>query len=537
MNTVTYDALKEIKMKTHMTFALVLGVACWAAECSAASPDHAPPSPWALLRNHINGIGGMEAIERQKSVHSEGEVEFLGGKMRGTFKEWIVKPDKVRVETEVNGMKSLIGSDGTVNWSLDQHGNLNVNKARGPVRNDIQRFIIKLLSLVDKPKNPFKLTDLGVRKLHGKPCRVVALSNRVDQNTLTMFFDADSSLLRLTEAKVNGKLRERRTYDDYRLVDGVKHPHLIKTVTYPGAILEKRTVTATQANPEIPPALFLPPEKKKTFTFSNGKDATDIDFELINGLIFIPCEMAGRRAHWILDSGANATFIHQKQVEKFGLKREGAGKSCVISQTMDVSFVKLPAFSFPGLEFNSHVVTAASTKGCLGAPRVEELGILGYDFISRFVIKIDYNRKKISFFSPENFVYSGSGSVVEGAVRERLLLVPATIDETASGDWILDTGASTCLVLRQFAIDHHLKSHSDRRSVTRNLNGTPSERKVANLKSLTIGDKKIENPQMLVSTRKEPEWLTRPVAGHIGYSILKNFVVYLDYVRTQIILE
>ena len=44
---------------------------------------------------------------------------------------------------------------------------------------------------------------------------------------------------------------------------------------------------------------------------------------------------------------------------------------------------------------------------------LDVVGILGFDFLSRFVTKVDYANQLISFYDPDSFKYTGNGHNID----------------------------------------------------------------------------------------------------------------------------
>jgi hypothetical protein len=58
--------------------------------------------------------------------------------------------------------------------------------------------------------------------------------------------------------------------------------------------------------------------------------------------------------------------------------------------------------------------------------------IVGHDVFARYVLDIDWPRRRLRFYAAESFVHRGPGAVVAAEIRDAQLLVPAGIG-TADG--------------------------------------------------------------------------------------------------------
>ena len=67
-------------------------------------------------------------------------------------------------------------------------------------------------------------------------------------------------------------------------------------------------------------------------------------------------------------------------------------------------------------------------------------GILGYDFLSRFVTRVDYAREELTLYDPELFEYAVDGARVEASLVGDTFAVPVSVDGVPAGRWAVDLG-------------------------------------------------------------------------------------------------
>jgi hypothetical protein len=144
------------------------------------------------------------------------------------------------------------------------------------------------------------------------------------------------------------------------------------------------------------------------FYIENDNDRTSFRFELINNLIVVPVVINDTvNLNFILDTGVRATILTDNSITNFDLTKcrpvhiVGAGimnevEAFVVS---NITF-RLPGISSPGLSIVALKEDYLHLQNHLG---MEIHGILGYDFFSQFVVRIDYESKIITVFDPEKF--------------------------------------------------------------------------------------------------------------------------------------
>lgn len=110
---------------------------------------------------------------------------------------------------------------------------------------------------------------------------------------------------------------------------------------------------------------------------------------------------------WLLDTGADQEVINSTRVKSFGLTMYGKTVTSGGGNSAEYDYATGATFTLPGVPLrNQHVATIDETglERALGIPLG---GLLGYDFISRFVVEIDYEKKSITLHDPATWQFSG----------------------------------------------------------------------------------------------------------------------------------
>jgi hypothetical protein len=123
-----------------------------------------------------------------------------------------------------------------------------------------------------------------------------------------------------------------------------------------------------------------------------------IPFELVNKTIFIQVTVAHTPLRFVLDTGDKYAVIDLSTAKSLGLELGdqvpvgGGGKDTVMG-----NFLKNSQFSVTGLgNFAQPLFIAVPLEDLAKVSGHEFAGILGYDFISKFVIEIDYLKQAIT---------------------------------------------------------------------------------------------------------------------------------------------
>ena len=174
------------------------------------------------------------------------------------------------------------------------------------------------------------------------------------------------------------------------------------------------------------------------YLFTSGTSALEIPFQLSSNFVFVQLRVNNSRPLWFLFSTASTSVIDTRIAKELGLPVQGkedlggieAGLIPGISLALPgVTALNLTVAPLP-LDFLSSIMGRAIA------------GTIGYDFISRFVIEVDYATRKMNVYAPASYRYSGSGDVIPIKFIDKsfLHLVPELLEiMEAMGRGILET--------------------------------------------------------------------------------------------------
>jgi outer membrane lipoprotein-sorting protein len=511
-----------------VALALALGAA--AAPASAQTLT----DPYEILAKHYEAMGGLEALKAERTKYFEATVSVMG--LEGTVKQWEESPLKKRQEVDLKIFKQISGDNGEFSWVVDQNGKLQVQKDEITAK---KRQVEELLAGYEHLKRDskyFTVTLEGIEKVADADCYVLRTANSINEDVRRDYINAatfmDDKVIVATPA-----LETHTTLSDVRDVAGIKVPFRHDAEIKP--IEQKQTIQITkyESNVPIDPALFEPPGRDaEDFTFAEGASAEDIPFEYIGDHLFIEATVNCDKRLWVLDTGAATTVIDSTYAASIGLEPAGNFKAVGAGKTVGASFVTLPAFSVGTIRFGEQQVVSIGIAELFKRAGLSAAGILGYDFLSRFVTKIDYAARKISFYKPDGFAYAGPGVVVDAPLRDNIFAFPASVAGRYSGIWSLDLGASSTSFFYSYAEKNGIFALRGLEGLAGGAGGyftmRASKYESAEIAGFMLGEQVISAP-----LEKSGAFGAREETGNIGNDILRHFVLYLDYSRQQVIFE
>lgn len=489
--------------------------------------------PYQLLTDHFNAIGGLERIKAITSRQSEGKIRSDG--LHGTFRHWQKRSLRYRTEKNYSIINSVEGDSGEQSWLFDTNGQVLINRDHKTLeRRRIGQMMDRFEHL--NPLSPdFSLTYEGVAKVDAQNCYEIILTNTINSDRTHYYLDTKSlsmvqSMDRLPDVTITTH------YDDFRSVAGVLIPFHVASTYLPWQKEEEIWVSSYSFNDDIDSQLFSVPQSVKDYRFKDEVLSVSISFELNENLIYLPVTIAGDTRLWVLDSGASMSVIDKGYAISLGLDLQGRIKGYGFGDLFELGFVSIPKYRIADIHFDSQKVYVADA---LSQNSYEPViyGILGYDFLSRFIVEIDYDSQIITFHAPDTFVYKGSGLTFDAPLKYRTFTLPVTLNDNHKALWSVDLGSHRSSIHYPFAKKQGLLSETGIETVSQGMSGVTFSR-LTQFNCLQIEGLQLAN--QLISIPMNPglgATALGEVAGNLGNSTLRNFHIYLNYLKQQIILE
>jgi hypothetical protein len=490
--------------------------------------------PYDILAAHYEAIGGLERLEAESTRYFEATLSLFG--LEGQVREWQAKPIRRRQEVDLGMIKQTTGDNGEFAWSVDSNGKLLIQKDEHTLSKREVDMRMADFEHIDRESPDFHLTYEGVEDVGGRSCYVVRMTNAFNDDVQTYYVGTDDFRMYKTVDK-EADHEAHTLFSDFRQVDGMTVAFRQDIELLPLGQKQTAVITRYESNPEVDEALFEPPGSgPRDYRFTEGLAAENVPFDYIADHLFIDVTINCDKRTWIIDTGASVSVIDSDYAAELGLETSGNMKGYGAGTTVEATFAELPPFSVDGIEFDAQKVAVIGIRELLRRAGLEVVGILGYDFLSRFVVKIDYANELLSFYDPATFEYRGSGTVVDRPMKDRFFVVPITVDGIYSGDWTLDIGAGGTGFFFPYAQAHGLLERKGVDGIAGGAGGYHPNRTIE-FNTLEIAGYTLERPLISVPLQMGGAFGSKEGTGNLGNSILRHFVVYLDYERQQVILE
>lgn len=490
-----------------------------------------------ILDRHLEAIGGRERVKSVQSVVSVAEIEMRSTGARGTARTWSLRPCLSYTEISLGLFRVLQGYDGSRSWTVGPNGRLLYLEDEGSVRRQVTTcFLEDLVYLMGTEEAEY--TYAGTDTAAGTSCHVIEMTPEGGIRSSLYIDGTDFLARRVVMFDPEGTVEQ--TFYDHRSVSGIIFPFRTLTLQKAlGQIIDIRTVSI-EVNTAVDPSLFLPPSGgTEDFSFTSGDRSEDISFVYRNQHIYLPVELdvIGTRM-FLIDSGAGMSVIDQSAAAEIGLELADRIPGAGAGGMTDFYITRTGGFRIDGIEFAEQTVIAYPISDLTGSfSGIRTGGILGYDFLSRFITRIDYERSLISFYAPAGLAPPPGADTLKAPLIHKLFAVRAVLDGRHEGTFLIDTGASSSLLQRKFCEDNSLLEGRKTLGISIVGTGGAEEASIARFESLILGSSVIEEPVFTIPAGTSGIGALEGISGIIGNDILQRFVLYLDYDAQMVYLE
>lgn len=286
----------------------------------------------------------------------------------------------------------------------------------------------------------------------------------------------------------------------------------------------------------------------QSFDLDKGRNHITIPFRMVRNMIIIKLTINDKGPfNFILDTGVGLMIITDPDiVDSLNINHEHPIKLHGLGQGDDLEAQLTSALDIRVHGLTSHNVGAAILKkdflglsNCAGMPIH---GLLGYEFFSNVVVKINFQDSTLFVFRPSQIKKYAKGEKLPITVENNKPYLVADVTMPNGTDkkckLIMDIGAGHPLSLENFLNINELPHNFIRANLGQGFNG-PIDGYISRVPKITLGRFSVENLLTSFPT-KHPENTTCDAVlrdGNLGLGLLKRFAVIIDYPDSLIYLK
>jgi outer membrane lipoprotein-sorting protein len=211
-----------------------------------------------IISKHIEASGGEENISAIKTMSMSGDLSM--GQINGKLDFIAVKPDKIRFEMNIMGMKMLSILNGDNGWSTNPMDGGKIEEMKPDERENLKKLIETGNELLDYEQKGYKAELMPDGEVNGRGVYVIKLLgrdsiiNHVDKETFL-------TIKKTTWEKGMDSIFEVETYiSDYKNVNGMMFPGKLKSESEYKMLNRTVTFNTIEINKVYDDKLFGKPE-------------------------------------------------------------------------------------------------------------------------------------------------------------------------------------------------------------------------------------------------------------------------------------
>lgn len=524
--------------------------ACWIPALallasSLAAPARATIAPDArpVVERFIAAIGGRAALDAERSSYEKVTLRAFG--MAGASEMWAERPDRSASSSTIGPLKIRDGTTGERAWRTDPAGKTIVldGKDRDDARSDAWFGNDRWL---DADQGGGAITLAGHESDSTATYTVLEVAPPVGRSR-RLWFDDKTGLIAREVTK-----RDQNTIvtllSDWRRAAGRLRPfHTTLQIVGMPANDVTLVTDSVAVNVAVPAELFAPPSSGPAPPrFLGAPGVARLPFDYATRHVWLKVSVNGAPpADFLFDTGASITVLDSTYAASIGIRTEGHQQGQGAGAVGSASFASLDSLRVAGPDGDGialqDVKVAVLSIGPSLAPFFwrDAAGVLGFDFIHRFVTEIDYDHHLLVLHDPATFTPSARGTRVPIQLAGATPVVEVTLDGHDRGLCRLDVGSSSTLDLHGPFVEAHGYAKLPGRSVevTGGGFGGTFKSRIRRMKTLAIGGLTVKGPLVGLSQASAGGFASEDYAGNLGNRLLERFRVTLDYDRRLLILE
>jgi hypothetical protein len=496
-----------------------------------------------IVDRWVTATGGRQALLADTLLHVK--CKQLSEGMRGTFEYWSAGPGGFMEREEMGTLRFRAGYDGTAAWRTDLASH-KVAPMEGKDLEAIQSeawFLAEQWARDDQGGGSVRAGQHAFTDNRGYVS--LEVTPPVGPMRTLWFDDATGLLYRVTHH------RDQYGWDEYvsgwRALAGRKR-WTVSTIGDSSlffAGFQRQNVDSVAH--ERPAAGFSAPASiLKPVAWLKTRGIARLPFRYKRGHVWVRASINGAPpGDFILDTGCTMSAVDQAFARQIGLESEGTMATSGVAGTgiggwSQLRSVRIAGPDGDGVEVRDLKAGVLELSDELYRMEWEdEAGLIGYDFLSRFVVDFDFDHQVVTLYDPATFHYTGKGAAIPFTLHACIPTIDVTINGGCSGRFIVDVGNATPMFISTEKVDQCGLFGGVRKEVqywVGGIGGSMPET-VCRLDSVAIGPFGWSQPVAGITLHHIGQAGSKDIQGNIGTSVLDRFRCTIDYAHSELWLE
>src|SRR3954447_5569296 len=274
------------------------------------------------------------------------------------------------------------------------------------------------------------------------------------------------------------------------------------------------------------------------------KHITTVPFNMLTGGIVIiqaTLDSIPDSLNFILDTGSGGISLDSTTCSELGIKLQHSNRTIRgIAGIRMVDFayghtLRMPGLSVDKLDF--HVNDYDILTSVYG---VKIDGIIGYSFLRRYIVRIDYDNLKMEVLTPGTIKYPRGGTLLKPRFSTLAMQDLYVRDGKAiNSKFYFDMGAGLCLLLSKSFVDDSAFLNSNKKMFGTQAQGLggKAEMSLTVIKEARLGPYRFKRVPTYIFNDEYNATSYPASGGLIGNDILRRFNIVLNYGQQEIYIK
>lgn len=506
------------------------------------------PEAAKVVARYLDATGGAAALAAEQTTYTRAVVRAFG--FTGAIETWSARPDRHYSRTELGPFKLAEGTDGETSWRTDPTTGRVVKLADRDLLESRVGTWYELERWSEPGQGGGRITVAGLERDSAGSYTVLAVEapGAGDLKPRRLWFSDATGLLARMEA-ARDQAWVSTAFSDWRRAAGRLRPFASETgISTMPANRMRAEVDSIAINVSVAGVAFALPDSGggNALVWLREPGTAVLPFDYTARHVWLRAAIDGGPEHdFLFDTGASVTVLDSTFAAAAGIASEGRMQAAGAGASGSAAWARLGSLAVrgpngDGVELRDLQVAVLSVNPMFAPYFWREMaGIVGYDFISRFVVTIDYDRGVLVLRDPKTFRYSGTEAPLPMVMNGVVPGLRGTLDGRYEGVFRLDVGSSSTVDLHTpFAKQHDFERRlRDARTVSGAGFGGHFTSTLGRARSMAFGPYRWADPMVSVSHATEGAFASEEFAGNVGNRILERFRVTLDYDGRRVWLE
>jgi len=510
------------------------------------------PEAQAIVDHYLEATGGAAASAGEHATHSVWRLHAL--ELSGRGDTWTQAPDRFATTITLGPLKFREGFDGTVGWVTDlnaRHVRLldgkELEDARGEAYFDNEMWA--------RPDQGGGSVAPGARSFREDGQWVSIEVKPPVGRGKRLWFSARTGMMMRVESHLDHGSSDV-FLSDYKPIQGRKRatvqgcdPTMLAAFEAYEYHPDRFTLDAIEVNPSLDSTTFAAPRiREGTIAWRKTRGVARVPFRYGGRHVWIKASINGAPPmDFLLDTGCSASALDRDYAAQIGLIQESKGTTQGIAGSGSETYAHIASIRLVGAG-NDGVTLRDFTVGVVDLGKHHEIalwrkmgGLIGYDFLNRFVVEIDYDLQVVTFRDPATYVHAGPSPAIAMKLKYGIPMIPVRLNDRCGGDFILDVGSDMGCIVHGSLVRTCPTFHDGvRRKELEVYGGGIGGGFVSwltRLDSLSLGSFRLREPIAGLSLSTQGMVGSEDVAGNIGNGVLEHFRCTFDYPHARIYLD